>query len=189
MKTNINMTLNQNTMYEVEIKARVENLETIKQQLSEPVKTEIQRDHVYGFKDKFPPNDGECIARIREKNNKIILEFKEIQRHAGAVELKHDIAEFEPFHNFLTKLQFQKFFTMEKKREKYVHEGCTICLDTVTDLGTFVEIEKMVETQEQKEQALQQCKDVLQQLAPNAIIMTDKYGDLICRKLNIVRKS
>ncbi len=180
-------------MFEVEVKAKVENLDYIKNRLIEKnarfLVTENQKDNVYGFKHDFPPKDRGIIARIRKKNSRIVLEFKEVNRGKGSVELKNEINEIEPYHNFLTKLNFHKFFEMHKTRNKYEFRGFTICLDDIQELGTYIEIEKLIDSEQLKQATMQECRKILEEIAPNAEFTKEKYGDMMCRKLNITRKT
>ena len=178
-------------MFEVEVKAQVKDSEQLKRILlgegAKQLATERHVDHVYGIPSHFPPENGEVIARIREKDEKITFEFKEIDRRAGGIELENPISAVEPFHRFLLKMQFKHFFTMEKTRTSFLLNGLCICFDTIPELGSFIEIEKMVSKESEKESALKEVNSFLKLWAPDAVICAEKYGDMLCTKLCIKR--
>ena len=52
-------------------------------------------------------------------------------------------------------------FTVEKTRLEFVSGQVTLCLDTVKELGDYLELELLVEEEAQREQAIQQLLDLL----------------------------
>ena len=52
-------------------------------------------------------------------------------------------------------------FTVEKTRLEFVLGQVTLCLDTVKELGDYLELELLVEEEAQREQAIQQLLDLL----------------------------
>jgi adenylate cyclase, class 2 len=171
-------------MIEIEIKAKVDNFESIKKQLKKLkakfVKTEKMADHIFG-RDKDLDKEhkmleGTFIARIREKNNKKFLEFKEVNRRGPCMEFNSDLANLESGLNFLNKLDFKKAFTVSKIREIYKYLDFEICLDDVDQLGLFIEIEHS--------QSMQDCQNLLKIIAPDAVIENKKYGDLMQELIN-----
>ncbi len=179
-------------MIEVEVKAKIQDRETIKQALikrnATPLGTEVQRDHVYGFEGDFPPRDGGVIARIREKNGTCVLEFKEINRKIGGVELAFAIPEVAVYDAFLAKLRLKHFFTMDKTRESYALDGFTICLDQVKELGEFIEVEKMIESESLKEKTRKECEMFLEGRPQGTVVLYADYGNMICKLFGISSK-
>lgn len=174
-------------MFEVEVKAKLADLSSVKEKLKEAkfLGVKKQNDHVYGYDGDFPPKDGGIIGRIRETDGKKVLELKEIDREKGGIEIPYEISSLEPYHEFLLKLGMKKFFNVEKEREKYELNGFTICLDKVTDLGQFIEVEKIIENDSEREKTMQECKEFLEKLADKFELTKEKYGDMMCRKLGI----
>ncbi len=184
-------------MFEIEIKAIIENQEHQAQIESRLQKlgaikqvNEVHSDAVYGQKGKFPPQDGGVIARIRNKNGKIIFAIKEIDRNNGGIELENEIKEIPAYHNLLLKLGFEHFFTIEKERTKYKltqnDNQFTIDIDNVKDLGTFIEVELLVATVVEKELATKKCYDLIELIAPGAIITKKKLGDYMAKKIGLI---
>ncbi|MBW2996044.1 class IV adenylate cyclase [Candidatus Woesearchaeota archaeon] len=179
-------------MIEVEIKARISNVDDIKKKLNQIrakfLKTEKQIDKVFGHP-RFLDSEkkiieGGFVARIRVVDDNHTLEFKEILRQNGGVEIKSELKDLNTGVEFLNKLNFKEKFTVSKSRDHYSYNNFAICLDNVKQLGNFIEIEKIVTSSEEKENARKRCLDLLNTLAPNSEIEDKKYGDLIQEKIN-----
>jgi adenylate cyclase class 2 len=179
-------------MIEVEIRARVGNLNKVKNKLNEIgasfVKNEKQVDRIFGHPMFLDENkmiiEGGLSARIRENNEKNLLEFKEIVRKGGGMEVSSELNDVKLGLKFLEKLKFEEAFTVSKKRDIFLHEGFTICLDWVEGLGDFIEIEKMISSSDEKERVRQECLQLLHKIVPDAKIENRKYGDLMQEKIN-----
>jgi len=175
-------------MIEVEVRARVDSLDDVRKILDNMgatlVKSSTQVDKVFGL-DKFL--DSECkvfeggiSARIREDDGRIKVQFKEISRTKGAgLELSSEVGDMSLAVEFLEKLDFKECFTVRKKREKYSYDGFVICLDDVELLGTFIEVEKMVDSSDLKEKTKEDCIRLFEKIAPSSVIEERKYGDLM----------
>jgi len=172
---------------EVEIRAKVTDSDQIEKSLekigAELVKSELQTDKVFGAS-KFLDSDHKIIeggisARIREVNGKSRLEFKEILRKKGGIELSCSIPSIEVGEKMLKKLDFEEAFTIKKGRRIYSYNSFTICLDEVEKLGNFIEIEKEVTTENEIEKTRSGCIGLLEKIAAGAKIENRKYGDLM----------
>lgn len=177
---------------EVEIRAKIDGFEEIKEALNKIgayfVESINQTDRIFGAS-KFLDSNGMIIegglsARIREVNDKRTLEFKEILREKGGIELNSEVASVEMAEKMLKKLDFKEAFTIKKTREDYLYEGLTISLDNVEQLGSFIEIEKIVSSEDEISEARKKCLDLLNILEPGAKIETRKYGDLMQELIN-----
>lgn len=180
-------------MIEVEIRAKIKNLEEIKKKLKKIgakfVKRGKQIDRIFGHPMFLDNNmmiiEGGLSARIRETNTGILLEFKEIVRQKGAgLEISSKLDDVDTGLEFFKKLKFEEAFTIAKTRETYSYQGFEICLDKVKKLGNFIEIEKMIRSSGQKEKARKECLTLLKKLAPQAKIEPRKYGDLMQEIIN-----
>jgi adenylate cyclase class 2 len=179
-------------MIEVEVKARTKDVNTIKKRLNRIgakfLKKEKQTDRIFGndmfLDEEHKIIEGGILARIRIVNNQKILEFKEVARHSGGLEIKSELKDINMGLNLLRKLKFNEAFAVSKLREKYSHKDMTICLDSVIGLGRFIEIEKMIDSEDGKETARRECIDLLNILAPDSEIESRKYGDMIQESIN-----
>ena len=179
-------------MIEVEIRAKVQDFEPVKRQLkslkAEFLKIEKQVDHIFG-RDKDLDGEhkiieGRFVARIRERNDEISVEFKEIRRTGAGLEFSSPLSSLEAGLNFLGKLDFKKAFTVSKLREIYRYQDFEICLDNVDRLGLFLEIEHSDREDNDKTGALKECQSLLNSIAPEAIFEPKKYGDLMQEVIN-----
>jgi adenylate cyclase class 2 len=179
-------------MIEVEIRAKVKNLEKIRSKLKKLnfifVKKIKQVDSIFGRNSDLDNQhkiiDGCFIARIREINEKKTLEFKEIKRNGICTEFNIPITNLDLSLNFLNKLDFQESFTISKVREIYTYKEFEISLDEVKQLGSFIEIEHQSKDGQEAKLALDECNKMLSLIEPEAIIEPKKYGDLIQELIN-----
>ncbi len=180
---------------EVEIRAKVNNFDEIKKALekigADFVNSKKQIDKIFGAA-KFLDSEHKIIegglsARIREVDGKRALEFKEIIREKGGIELSCEIPTIEMAEKMLKKLDFEEAFTIEKTRETYSYKDFEIALDNVEQLGSFIEIEKLIDSEEGIGEARKECVDLLEKISPGSEIETRKYGDLIQEIINSKR--
>ncbi|MFH1505969.1 MAG: class IV adenylate cyclase, partial [archaeon] len=182
------------TMIEVEVKARVKGFDEIKQALKKKeakfLGKKRQSDRIFAIPEQLDEQNmmikGGILGRIREEDGKKELEFKETDRKTGsAAELKFKIDDLAPVERILKKLGFvESRLGAMKTREEYSYKGFNICLDEVERLGTFVEVEKIVEKEADKEKDYQECIDFLKELTPDFEIEERKYGDMLQELVN-----
>lgn len=175
----------------MEARAKVNNFDSAKKKLDKDnasfVKESFQIDRVFGHKKFLDANnfivEGGLSARIRLEDGKTKLEFKEICRKGTgfevSCELKEKIAEL-----FLAKLGFEEAFCVKKRRQMFFSSGFEICLDSVEGLGNFIEVEKKITDEAEKETSLEACKKFLVDLDSTAALEPRKYGDLAQEKIN-----
>ncbi len=179
-------------MIEVEVKAQLESFDIVRENFSKRgvwlEGKENQVDIIFG-QDRFLDSEhklkeGSIMARIRQKGQKVVVCFKEINRGKGEFEAEFEAPDLETAKRFLEKLEFKEAFKIEKLRENHKYKNFKICLDEVKDLGKFIEIERIVNKPEEKEKAMNECKDLLNFLCPNAKPENKKYGDLMQDLIN-----
>jgi len=180
-------------MIEVEVRAKVKDFNEIKDKLknigAEFSETIHQADKIFGHPKFLDENnmiiEGGIVPRIRCVNDNCFLEFKEINRKRGAgIEIKSDISDVNQGVDFLNKLGFKETFTINKKRESYKYKNFSIDLDEVEKLGFFIEIEKTIKSDDEKETAKKECLELLKIVSPEGRIENKKYGDLIQEIIN-----
>ncbi len=109
-------------MIEVEIKAKIKDIENTKNALKKSgakfLKTERQVDSVFGHPTMLDENnfvvEGGYSARVREKDGKTEVTFKEILRGQGGIEVNAPIASLDLGRKFLARLGFQEALTISK---------------------------------------------------------------------------
>ena len=179
-------------MIEIEIRAKVNDIEKVKDNLKRAdakfIKTEDQIDRIFGHSMFLDENkfiiEGGLSARIRQVNDKKEVDFKEITRDKAGIEVSAEIGSVEDGLRFLKKLGFEEAFTLKKSRDVFEYNNFTICLDRVDKLGNFIEIEKLVSSNSEEEKIRQECMELLNKFAPDSHVERRKYGDLIQELLN-----
>ncbi len=142
-------------MYEVEVKARLKNREEVVKKLevlgckfSEELH---QIDTIFAPKGTAYPLFplGAPAIRVRKQNEKYFFTLKIPQgSRQDSLERELEIKDGEMMIDILRLLKYQEVPTVDKKRIKTKHEDMEIVLDTVKDLGEFIEAEKIVESQD-----------------------------------------
>lgn len=136
-------------MFEMEIKARIKNVEDIKGKLDElgckwnDLGEQTDIIFIKNTKNAFL----EPIFRIRKSQDKILLTLKELKNDINtAKELEMPICDEKVMVDMLQLIGFIYYKTVKKKRLITVFEDFNICLDDVEGLGTFIEIEKLTDS-------------------------------------------
>ena len=178
-------------MIEVEVRARVETFRGIREVLNEKARfmgSTHQADTIFGHPSFLDSEnkvmEGGVVSRIRESGDRKVLEFKEISRASGGLELKHEITDPVKIKEFLEKLGFQEAFVINKVRETYLYRDFLVCLDTVENLGQFIEVEKFAGSEQQAGDVWKECFEVLKDIVPEAEVEHRKYGDMMQELIN-----
>ena len=183
-------------MIEVEIKARIKSPEEVKNKLfgigAKPIISEEQTDAIFGHPSVLDENnfivEGGYSARVGQRGEKITVEFKEILRGKGGIEVKSPIASIELGKKFLKRLGFKEAFTIHKFRDYFELDDFEIALDKVDVLGNFIEIEKMINAPDEIESTRKECNELLDKLNICHEIIDKKYGDLMQEIINTKNK-
>jgi len=176
-------------MKEVEVKAKIDNFDSVKEQLiklgcefSEPL---IQDDNIYlkNGTDLGDVRKGVVAMRIRNSNSKHIFNMKkQLENDLDNIEHETEISNPDELHEILTHLGYYVASHVYKKRIKCNYKDMEICLDEVKDLGNFIEAEKLV----QDDDSMQVQKDLFEFLMSLGIKKEDKvihgYDILIYKK-------
>jgi adenylate cyclase, class 2 len=138
-------------LIEVEVKAGVKDFVDVKKKLIQIGAVKIKKEHQSDVYYNAPHKDfGETdeALRIREipgdVENRIILTYKgakmdDVSKTRKEIEV--DVSEAENTDLILENLGFRRAATIKKDRDIYHLGEFIITLDTVYDVGTFVEIE------------------------------------------------
>jgi len=177
-------------MYEVELKCRADH-EALREHLdsvgADYVDSRTQNDTYYSAPHRDfaetdealriryeQPADGEPITKLTYKGPLVEQESKTRKEHETVVD------DDEAITGILSGLGFEPAARVEKNREFYALDGYTITLDSVTELGEFVEIEQ--ETTEDEIEAVREgAVDLLSKLGvdPGDQIRTSYLGLLL----------
>jgi len=138
-------------MYEVEVKARLNNREEVKKKLvdlgcvfSEELR---QVDEIFTLTNlEFPPPKGTPVLRIRNQNNKHIFTLKINQSsRQDCIEREIEITNPEVWRDIFVLMGYKLNVVVDKTRIKTKYKDMEIVLDRVKDLGEFAEAEKMTD--------------------------------------------
>ncbi len=183
---------------EVEIKVKVDSLLEVREKVSKIgklIKAIKQIDDYYipAHRDFFAhkPNPVEFL-RIRTNPDKIVLEYtkkinpKDDGDYDYAEEYETEILNKEEMEKILGFMDFKKVLTIEKNREYWMCGEIEMALDTVKDLGTFIEAEAKGDFKDEKE-AKKACIEFLESLgikdAQNTQIKKG-YPEMLFEKLS-----
>ncbi len=183
-------------MYEVEVKARLNNREEVIKKLESlgcKFSEELhQIDRVFIPKDvAFPPaiDSGVGVLRVRKSNDKYIFTLKVQQgSRQDSIEKELEISDGDMMVEILKLLNYQEVPTVDKKRIKTNFNDIEIVLDTVKELGEFVEAEKIV-THVDKEDRKKIQDELMNFLVGLGVkkedqVIDGKYDIMLYEKLN-----
>ncbi len=132
-------------MLEVEVKAKIKNLDKFEKKLTEIngkfLKREIQEDAYFNHPWRDFAKTDEAL-RIRKIGNETFLTYKGKRLDAETKTREEiEIKCGEEISEILTLLGFKVVANVKKSRTEYLFENLHICVDDVEQLGNFVEIE------------------------------------------------
>lgn len=111
--------------------------------------------------------------RIRSICNRItgerfsVVTFKGAKTDSRSMtrkELETEVGDPKIAREILERIGFTPVPAVEKERRHFHKQRITACVDRVKNLGEYLELEKIVDTEEEKTEALQELEDVLQKL-------------------------
>jgi adenylate cyclase, class 2 len=135
-------------MKEIEVKARVKDVDALLKQLEEmgcvfsPTIHQIDRIFI-AENGTIPSQTGDNVLRIREQNGKYFLTLKQTQSNQlDCIEEEVEISDPEAMMRIFRLLGYHKSIGVKKKRRQAKYQDYTICLDEVEELGAYIEVEK-----------------------------------------------
>jgi adenylate cyclase class 2 len=177
-------------MYEVELKLPADH-DSLREKLddlgADHVDSRTQNDTYYNAPHReFAETDealrirhettdhSEAVTKLTYKGPLVEAESKTREEHETVVD------DDQALTGILSGLGFEPAARVEKDREFYVLDGYTISLDSVTDLGEFVEIERET-TEAEVERVREGAVDLLAELGldPGEQIRTSYLGLLL----------
>lgn len=137
---------------EIEVKAQLQNPDAVRQALlargcvfSDPL---TQHDTVFIGTDVSyeVAKPGDIFLRVRETPKGATFTMKQtIANELDCAEAETGIADPEAMKQALAVMGYKHVVTIQKTRQTCSCEGYTICLDTVAELGDFIEVEQLVD--------------------------------------------
>ncbi len=144
-------------MKEIEIKAKIDNIEKMREKLlalgcefSEPL---FQEDIIFlpvgiEFSDIIK---GTPVVRIRLSNDKVTLTLKKkISQGNELIKLEKEIiiSDKNTAREIVEQMGFHEVLKVNKERIECGYQDMTVCLDEVAGLGSLIEVEKMSEDED-----------------------------------------
>ncbi len=149
-----------NTMLEVEIKSKCDNLDEVKKKIvvcgGTLLSFGIEDDSYFIHPSRDFAKTDEAL-RIRKVNDAYYFTYKG-PRLGGKSKTRYEkemkITDADALQEILLRLGFQLYGRVQKKREIYLLSEVTVCCDDVSNLGTFVELEMISNNRDEAEKRL-----------------------------------
>lgn len=139
-------------MLEIEMKVRVSSLDPVRRQLIGLHARPIGRVHEHDVYYNAPHRDfgvTDEAVRVRYTDDHAVITYKGAKIEASGLkareELNTAVESGKVFEAILDRLGFTRTAEVNKWRENYQIGDTSISLDSVEELGTFVEIEVMAD--------------------------------------------
>jgi adenylate cyclase class 2 len=191
-------------MIEVEIKIPIsthgfENIQEKIQKLGgKYLNSELQQDTYYDHPCKSFQESDEAVrvrSRIPITNEELITDHTSSElvykgpkldtKSKTRLEISIAIPDSSTAKSMLEQLGFRKLATIVKKRVFFKQELTTICLDDVEEVGTFMELERLVSPEEELEPVRKQLFNIVKNLGiKTEESVRESYLELYLEKTN-----
>jgi len=136
---------------EIELKLKVGSLPEVEQKLAELgaefLAEQLQTDYLFDDANAALTTTDRCLRLRRQSvagSERFFLTYKGAKEKSNfkkRQEIETEIIEAESTKKLLSALGYEKVLVVEKKRRLWKLGGCSVALDQLPLLGTFVEIE------------------------------------------------
>jgi adenylate cyclase, class 2 len=174
-------------MLEIELKVRVPSLDPVRRQLIGHHAQFLGRVHEHDIYYNAPHRDFSVTdeaVRIRYTGDHAVITYKGAKIGSSALkareELNTAVESGEVFEAILDRLGFTRTTEVNKWRENYRIGNAAVSLDSVDELGMFVEIEVMTEGNEKA--ASVQVDAVAKEIGVQGEPILDSYLELLLAK-------
>lgn len=158
---------------EIEYKYKISDLVPFREKLTNLGAEKEQTVHCTDTYFVVPNNpEGRKYLRIRDMGAKKELSYSVAMSELRTNEWETEVADASVTADLLKQLGYKIDVIVEKKRDVYIYKGSEVLLDTVVNLGKFVEIEA------RNEQTLLQIENDLG-LEPTDRVKRMGYPDLV----------
>jgi adenylate cyclase, class 2 len=179
-------------MLEVELKVKIPSLDPVRAALVDRKATFIGRVHEHDIYYNAPHRDfgvTDEAVRVRYTDDHAVITYKgpKIKRYGlkAREELNFGVESGKDFETMLDRLGFKKTAEVNKWRETYRFDGATVSLDSVDELGTFAEIEIMVENEDTNPTG--QIERIAKEIGAEGEAILASYLELLLSKRSAAR--
>lgn len=179
-------------MLEIELKVKVSDLGQVRDRLAKKEAGFIGKVHEHDIYYNAPHRDfgvTDEAMRVRYTNKHAVVTYKGAKIPKSGLkareELNTGVESGVVFETLLTRLGFVKTAEVNKWRENYRYGNAMISLDTVDELGTFVEIEVIAESEDSD--AAIQIEKISKEIGVHGEPILASYLELLLSKQSAVR--
>jgi adenylate cyclase, class 2 len=157
-------------MREIEIKARVRDekslLEQLQKQGIELGGSLKQHDVVFGQPGAADNEFGANWLRIRTQNDSTVYFTlkRSVVGHLDSIEHETIVDDAKELEEIIKLMGYELYSDLTKIRRKAKHGDLEICLDEVPSLGTFIEVEKIMQHDAEHDEVVAELWEFLQKL-------------------------
>ncbi len=177
-------------MKEIEVKYQLEDRNKFLRKLEgfgcEISEVHHQKDTIYVSNVNHIENTpGSIFLRVRKDDDKIELNAKKHEKVMQArTEVEFGVSSYSDANRFLELIGFQKWVEVSKKRVHTFYKDCNICIDEVDTLGSFVELEYMVDDKEGEEKVLEKIEKIAKEIGIDTKRVVNQYYDEMIAERN-----
>lgn len=156
--------------YEAELKVFITDKSFVFQKLTQMGcvwgKVKRQYDKIYCKKEEasIQSENYKLYLRIRHEENRSILTLKQILDQIEVIEYESAVENSCEVIKMIHLLGFEELVTVKKVRREGKLGDFSICLDEVEELGSFIEIEKIVENDQNRDKVKRELFEFLKQI-------------------------
>ncbi|MBN2874794.1 MAG: class IV adenylate cyclase [Spirochaetales bacterium] len=138
-------------MYEVELKARVDNLVDVERRLSTfaTFVRSVDKTDEYWHGPGWRSERGTKGFRLRRDGKRSVVTLKSKSVSEGIetnLETEFEVSDANAFRALVKRLSCEPYYSKQKTGVTYEYDSCTIELVSVDGLGSFIEIECLLQS-------------------------------------------
>ncbi len=176
-------------MLEIELKVKIPSLDPVRERLVTKNAEFSGKVHEHDIYYNAPHRDfgkTDEAVRVRYTDNHAVVTYKgpKIKKFGlkAREELNFAVESGEIFETMLLRLGFTKTTEVNKWRENYKLGKASISLDTVDELGTFAEIEILVENDNENPTGI--IETIAKEIGADSTPILESYLELILMQRN-----
>jgi len=162
---------NLSTMMEIELKARLDDPRTVEAQVASFARylRAVDKTDEYWHGQGWRQSRGSKGFRLRKDEGISIVTFKQKNYVEGMEvneETEFEVSDPAAFNALVRRLDCEPYYSKRKLGTAYEFQGCTIELVEIAGLGSFIEIERLIEDNEPA--AVEKAKSLVRSILAKA---------------------